>query len=73
MSADGNGAQLLGAHLDAQGVEYVFGIPGAKVDPVFNALVGSKIKTARRQAGFPMGRGRAYALRARGGDHGSGW
>jgi acetolactate synthase-1/2/3 large subunit len=45
MSADRNGAQLLVAHLEAQGVEYVFGIPGAKVDPVFDALVGSKIET----------------------------
>ena len=45
MSADRNGAQLLVAHLEAQGVEYVFGIPGAKVDPVFDALVDSKIKT----------------------------
>ncbi len=45
MSADRNGAQLLVAHLEAQGVEYVFGIPGAKVDPVFDALVDSTIKT----------------------------
>ena len=29
MSADRNGAHLLVAHLEAQGVEYVFGIPGA--------------------------------------------
>jgi acetolactate synthase-1/2/3 large subunit len=43
MSRDG--AQLLVAHLEAQGVEYVFGIPGAKVDPVFDALVGSTIET----------------------------
>lgn len=40
-----NGAELLVRNLEAQGVEYVFGIPGAKVDPVFNALVDSKIKT----------------------------
>ena len=45
MSADRNGAHHLVAHLEAQGVEYVFGIPGAKVDPVFDALLGSKIKT----------------------------
>ena len=45
MSIDRNGAQLLVAHLEAQGVEYVFGIPGAKVDPVFDALVDSKIET----------------------------
>src|SRR5207249_10911644 len=40
-----NGADLLVRNLEAQGIEYVFGIPGAKVDPVFNALVNSKIKT----------------------------
>ena len=40
-----NGAELLVRNLEAQGIEYVFGIPGAKVDPVFNALVDSKIKT----------------------------
>jgi acetolactate synthase-1/2/3 large subunit len=31
--------------LEAQGVEYVFGIPGAKVDKVFDTLLDSKIKT----------------------------
>ena len=31
--------------LEAQGVEYVFGIPGAKIDKVFDTLVDSKIKT----------------------------
>jgi thiamine pyrophosphate-dependent acetolactate synthase large subunit-like protein len=30
MSADCNGAPLLVAHLEAQGVEYVFGSPGAR-------------------------------------------
>src|SRR5258708_4090489 len=40
-----SGAQLLVRHLEAQGVEYVFGIPGAKVDNVFDALLDSKIKT----------------------------
>ncbi len=40
-----NGAELLVRNLEAQGIEYVFGIPGAKVDPVFNALVDSRIKT----------------------------
>ncbi len=40
-----DGARLLVANLEAQGVEYVFGIPGAKIDPVFDALVDSKIKT----------------------------
>jgi len=32
-------------NLEAQGVGYVFGIPGAKIDRVFEALVDSKIKT----------------------------
>jgi acetolactate synthase I/II/III large subunit len=39
------GAELLVKSLEAQGVEYIFGIPGAKVDKVFDALVDSKIKT----------------------------
>jgi acetolactate synthase I/II/III large subunit len=39
------GAELLVRSLEAQGVEYVFGIPGAKVDKVFDTLVDSKIKT----------------------------
>src|SRR6202789_1484946 len=39
------GADLLVKNLEAQGVEYVFGIPGAKIDKVFDALLDSKIKT----------------------------
>ena len=39
------GAQLLVKSLEAQGVEYVFGIPGAKIDKVFDALLDSTIKT----------------------------
>ena len=39
------GAELLVKSLEAQGVEYIFGIPGAKVDKVFDTLVDSKIKT----------------------------
>ena len=39
------GAELLVKSLEAQGVEYVFGIPGAKVDKVFDTLADSKIKT----------------------------
>lgn len=38
-------ARTLVQNLEAQGVEYVFGIPGAKVDAVFEALLDSKIKT----------------------------
>jgi acetolactate synthase I/II/III large subunit len=39
------GAELLVKSLEAQGVEYVFGIPGAKIDKVFDTLLDSKIKT----------------------------
>jgi acetolactate synthase I/II/III large subunit len=39
------GAQLVVRILEAKGVTHVFGIPGAKIDAVFNALVDSKIKT----------------------------
>ncbi len=39
------GAGLLVKSLEAQGVEYVFGVPGAKVDKVFDTLVDSKIQT----------------------------
>ena len=39
------GAELLVKNLEAQGVKYVFGIPGAKVDKVFDALVDSPIQT----------------------------
>jgi len=31
--------------LEAHGVNYAFGVPGAKIDAVFNALVDTKIKT----------------------------
>src|SRR5215472_4091551 len=39
------GAGLLVKSLEAQGVKYVFGIPGAKVDKVFDTLLDSKIQT----------------------------
>src|SRR5260221_7894323 len=39
------GAELVVRTLEMHGVEYVFGIPGAKIDAVFNTLVDSKIKT----------------------------
>ena len=39
------GAKLVVRALEAQGITHVFGIPGAKIDAVFNALVDSKIKT----------------------------
>src|SRR6202023_720060 len=40
-----NGAEVVVQTLESRGVEYVFGIPGGKIDAVFNALVDSKIKT----------------------------
>jgi acetolactate synthase I/II/III large subunit len=39
------GADVLVKSLEAQGVEYVFGIPGAKIDKVFDTLLDSTIKT----------------------------
>jgi acetolactate synthase I/II/III large subunit len=39
------GAQFVVRALEAQGVTHVFGVPGAKIDAVFDALVDSKIKT----------------------------
>src|SRR4051812_49409693 len=39
------GAGLVVRALEAQGVTHVFGVPGAKIDAVFDALVDSKIKT----------------------------
>jgi acetolactate synthase I/II/III large subunit len=39
------GADLLVKSLEAQGVEYVFGIPGARIDKVFDRLLDSRIKT----------------------------
>jgi acetolactate synthase I/II/III large subunit len=44
-SAPQTGAELLVRSLEEQGVEYVFGIPGAKIDKVFDTLLDSKIKT----------------------------
>src|ERR1700745_3764897 len=39
------GADVVVKTLEAHGVEHVFGIPGAKIDAVFNALVDSRIQT----------------------------
>jgi acetolactate synthase I/II/III large subunit len=39
------GAELVVNALEAQGVTHVFGVPGAKIDAVFNALVDSKVQT----------------------------
>ena len=40
-----SGAQLVVRALEAHGVTHVFGVPGAKIDAVFDALVDSKIRT----------------------------
>ena len=51
-----NGAEMLVKCLEAAGVTHVFGIPGAKVDPVFEALVDSAIELVvcrhEQNAGF---------------------
>src|ERR1700722_6789192 len=39
------GAELVVRPLELRGVAHIFGVPGAKIDSVFNALVDSKIKT----------------------------
>src|ERR1700752_5337087 len=39
------GAELVVRTLEMQGVTHVFGVPGAKIDAVFNALVDSSIQT----------------------------
>src|ERR1700722_14272833 len=39
------GAQIVVESLERQGVQYVFGIPGAKIDKVFETLVSSSIQT----------------------------
>lgn len=50
------GAQVLVRTLEAQGVRHVFGIPGAKIDAVFDALRDSSIQTVvcrhEQNAGF---------------------
>jgi acetolactate synthase I/II/III large subunit len=37
-----SGAELLAQNLEAQGIAHIFAIPGAKVDRVFDALIGKK-------------------------------
>ena len=39
------GAQVVVESLEKHGVRYVFGIPGAKIDKVFDTLVSSSIQT----------------------------
>ena len=40
-----SGAELVVRHLEAQGVRHVFGVPGAKIDRVYDALLDSRIQT----------------------------
>jgi acetolactate synthase-1/2/3 large subunit len=40
-----NGAELVVRHLEEQGVRHVFGVPGAKIDRVYDALLDSRIQT----------------------------
>src|ERR1700739_479956 len=62
-AATQSGSELLVKNLEAQGVEYIFGIPGAKIEKVFATLLDSKIQTVlchhEQNAGFiPAGIGR---------------
>jgi acetolactate synthase-1/2/3 large subunit len=40
-----SGADIVVQTLEQRGVEYVFGVPGAKIDKIFDSLVDSKIRT----------------------------
>jgi len=40
-----SGTELMVKSLEAQGVEYIFGVSGAKIDKVYDTLLDSKIKT----------------------------
>jgi hypothetical protein len=50
------GAKLVVRALEAQGVTHVFGIPGAKIDAVFNELVDSKIQARQGSRSQPLAR-----------------
>src|ERR1700720_3331473 len=39
------GAELVVRTLELRGVTHIFGVPGAKIDKIFDSLVDSKIKT----------------------------
>jgi acetolactate synthase I/II/III large subunit len=39
-----NGAQLIAQQLEEQGVKFIFGIPGAKIDRLFDAIEDTNIK-----------------------------
>jgi len=58
------GAEVLIKCLENQGVEYIFGLPGGSVIPIFDALVNSKIKlilVRHEQAASHMADGYARA------------
>lgn len=44
-NAPKTGADVVVQALEARGTTHIFGVPGAKIDAVFNSLVDSKIKT----------------------------
>src|SRR6202142_1092642 len=48
-SSPKTGAQVVVESLERQGVQYVFGIPGAKIDKVFDTLASSSIQTVVRR------------------------
>ncbi len=45
-----HGADMVVGQLEAQGVKQVFGIPGAKIDKVFDSLLDSSIRESSRYA-----------------------
>jgi acetolactate synthase-1/2/3 large subunit len=49
------GAGLLVRSLEAQGVEYVFGVPGAKIDKVFDTLLKTVVCRHEQNASFIAG------------------
>jgi|HubBroStandDraft_6_1064221.scaffolds.fasta_scaffold1321513_1 hypothetical protein len=56
------GAEVLVANLKAQGVKHVFGVPGAKIDRVFDSLVDSGIETLSAATNrTPRSSGQAWA------------
>ncbi|STT73271.1 acetolactate synthase [Klebsiella pneumoniae] len=57
-----HGADLVVSQLEAQGVRQVFGIPGAKIDKVFDSLLDSSIRII---SGAPRSQRRVYGRRRR--------
>ena len=51
-------ADLLVAYLEQVGVEYVFGVPGGAIEPLFNALARSQRRGGPRLVWRGMKRGR---------------